>query len=120
MPIYEYQCESCDHLLEKLQKLSDDPLKDCPSCHEATLTKLVSAAAFRLKGSGWYETDFKTGSKKNVHGGSEGTESKSTSNGESSSSSADSSSSSKSEKQSSTKSESKSSGSAGSTSNGSN
>ena len=118
MPIYEYQCESCDHRLEKLQKLSDDPLTDCPSCQEATLTKLVSAAAFRLKGSGWYETDFKTGSKKNVHGGSDGTESKSSSNGESSSGSADSSSS-KGDKKSSSKSEGKSSSSAGSSSNGS-
>lgn len=69
MPIYEYQCGACGHKLEKLQKISDDLLKDCPSCSEAALTKLVSAAAFRLKGNGWYETDFKNGSKKNVADG---------------------------------------------------
>ena len=68
MPIYEYQCEKCDHKLEKLQKISDDLLKDCPECGKPALKKLVSAAAFRLKGSGWYETDFKTGKKKNVAG----------------------------------------------------
>lgn len=69
MPIYEYQCEACGHRLEKLQKIADDPLKDCPACDKPELRKLVSAAAFRLKGGGWYETDFKTGSKKNVlHG----------------------------------------------------
>jgi len=69
MPIYEYQCESCDHRLEKIQKMADDPLKDCPACETPSLKKLVSAAAFRLKGGGWYETDFKTGSKKNsLHG----------------------------------------------------
>ena len=68
MPIYEYQCEACDHKMEKLQKLSDEPLKVCPICDEPTLNKLVSAAAFRLKGGGWYETDFKTGKKKNVAG----------------------------------------------------
>ncbi|MDA0977592.1 MAG: zinc ribbon domain-containing protein [Proteobacteria bacterium] len=68
MPIYEYECEACHHRLEKLQKISDEPLKVCPSCSKPSLNKLVSAAAFRLKGSGWYETDFKTGKKKNVHG----------------------------------------------------
>jgi len=68
MPIYEYQCEACDHKMEKLQKLSDEPLKVCPICNEPTLNKLVSAAGFRLKGGGWYETDFKTGKKKNVAG----------------------------------------------------
>ncbi len=69
MPIYEYQCQACGHRLEKLQRISDDPLKDCPACSKSELQKLVSAAAFRLKGGGWYETDFKNGSKKNVlHG----------------------------------------------------
>ena len=68
MPIYEYQCEACDHRMEKLQKLSDEPLKVCPICNEPMLNKLVSAAGFRLKGGGWYETDFKTGKKKNVAG----------------------------------------------------
>ncbi len=66
MPIYEYQCSACGHRLEKLQKISDDPLKDCPNCSKPELQKLVSAAGFRLKGGGWYETDFKKGSKKNV------------------------------------------------------
>lgn len=64
MPIYEYRCESCGAEVEKLQKISDPPLKDCPACGKAALAKRVSAASFRLKGSGWYETDFKTGKKK--------------------------------------------------------
>jgi len=59
MPIYEYRCTECDHRLEKLQRMADDPLKDCPECNKPALKKLVSAAAFKLKGSGWYETDFK-------------------------------------------------------------
>ena len=71
MPIYEYQCEACEHELEVLQKLSDARLTDCPDCGEASLKKKVSAAGFRLKGSGWYETDFKTGNKKNLAGGSD-------------------------------------------------
>ena len=66
MPIYEYQCQACQHKLEKLQKISDEPLKMCPACNKAELKKLVSASAFRLKGGGWYETDFKTGNKKNL------------------------------------------------------
>ena len=66
MPIYEYQCQSCGHELEKIQRMSDAPLTDCPECGESALKRLVSAAGFRLKGGGWYETDFKTGSKKNV------------------------------------------------------
>ena len=66
MPIYEYQCEACGHVFEKLQKISETPLMKCPDCGEEALKKLVSAPAFRLKGAGWYETDFKTGSKKNV------------------------------------------------------
>lgn len=72
MPIYEYQCQSCDKQTEALQKMSDEPLLDCPHCGESALKKKVSAAAFRLKGGGWYETDFKTGSKKNLAGGGEG------------------------------------------------
>lgn len=70
MPIYEYQCKSCGHEMEAFQRLSDDPLKECPSCGDLELTKLVSAAGFRLKGGGWYETDFKTGKdkKKNLAG----------------------------------------------------
>jgi putative FmdB family regulatory protein len=59
MPIYEYRCSSCGHELEALQKFSDAPLATCPSCHAATLVKLLSAAGFKLKGSGWYATDFK-------------------------------------------------------------
>ena len=59
MPIYEYECHVCGHRLEKLQKISDQPLTDCPACEEPGLRKLVSAVAFRLSGSGWYETDFK-------------------------------------------------------------
>ena len=59
MPIYEYRCGACGHELEVLQKLSEAPLSDCPECHNSTLTKLVSAAGFQLKGSGWYATDFK-------------------------------------------------------------
>ncbi|MEZ5449529.1 MAG: zinc ribbon domain-containing protein [Thiolinea sp.] len=66
MPLYDYQCTACGHELEALQKISDAPLQDCPACHTASLQKQVSAAAFRLSGSGWYETDFKTGSKKNL------------------------------------------------------
>lgn len=67
MPIYEYRCDSCGHEMEKLQRMSDDPLRDCPDCGEAELRRLVSAAGFRLKGAGWYETDFKKGDKKNLH-----------------------------------------------------
>ena len=72
MPIYEYQCQSCGQHTEVIQKLSDEPLVDCPACGAAALKKKVTAAAFRLKGGGWYETDFKTGDKKNLAGGDEG------------------------------------------------
>ena len=68
MPIYEYQCQSCQHQLEVLRKISDEPLVTCPECGKDSLRKKVSAAAFRLKGGGWYETDFKTGDKKNLAG----------------------------------------------------
>ena len=71
MPIYEYQCLACGKELEALQKISDAPLEDCPACGAASLKKKVSAAAFRLKGGGWYETDFKTGNKKNLAGGAD-------------------------------------------------
>jgi putative FmdB family regulatory protein len=71
MPIYEYQCQSCEHQLEVLRKISDEPLVTCPECGKDSLRKKVSAAAFRLKGGGWYETDFKTGDKKNLAGSSE-------------------------------------------------
>jgi putative FmdB family regulatory protein len=66
MPIYEYQCQDCGHELEKLQRISDEALTDCPSCGDAGLKRLVSAAGFRLKGAGWYETDFKKGNQKNL------------------------------------------------------
>ncbi len=68
MPFYEYQCTKCGHEEEVLQKISDKPLKKCPECGKSTMQKKVSAAAFRLKGGGWYETDFKSGNKKNVTG----------------------------------------------------
>lgn len=68
MPIYEYQCQACEHNLEVLQKLSDAPLEECPECGKSTLKKKISAVGFRLKGGGWYETDFKTGNKKNLAG----------------------------------------------------
>ena len=63
MPIYEYKCDQCGHHLEALQKISEEPLIYCPECGDAALRKQVSAAAFRLKGTGWYETDFKDGGK---------------------------------------------------------
>lgn len=63
MPIYEYQCEACDHKMEALQKMADAPLTECPACQQPALKKLISAAAFKLKGSGWYETDFKNNNK---------------------------------------------------------
>ena len=59
MPIYEYRCASCGHEVEALQKLTDPPLTECPSCHKQELRKQVSAAGFQLKGSGWYVTDFR-------------------------------------------------------------
>ena len=65
MPIYEYRCSACAAELEKLQKIADAPLVECPVCGKPALVKLVSASSFRLKGSGWYETDFKTGKKRN-------------------------------------------------------
>jgi putative FmdB family regulatory protein len=60
MPIYEYQCQKCHHHLEALQKISDKPLRECPECGKHTLKRLLSAPLFRLSGSGWYETDFKS------------------------------------------------------------
>jgi putative FmdB family regulatory protein len=68
MPIYEYSCESCGHELEALQGLQDDLLTDCPECGASALRKRISRVAFRLKGSGWYETDFKDKDKRNVAG----------------------------------------------------
>lgn len=66
MPIYEYQCGSCEHIFDVLQKINDDLLTYCPECGEPKLKKLLSAPNFRLKGAGWYETDFKKGNKRNL------------------------------------------------------
>jgi putative FmdB family regulatory protein len=60
MPFYEYECSNCKFYVEVLQKISDEPLKKCPSCKKQAMKKLVSAPAFRLAGGGWYETDFKS------------------------------------------------------------
>ncbi len=59
MPIYEYQCTACGHQLETIQKISEAPLKKCPQCEKDALQKLISAAGFQLKGTGWYATDFR-------------------------------------------------------------
>ena len=69
MPIYEYECQKCGHTLEALQKFSDKPLRECPECGKHQLKRLVSAPMFRLAGSGWYETDFKSDkeTKRNIH-----------------------------------------------------
>jgi putative FmdB family regulatory protein len=64
MPIYEYRCAACGHEIEALQKLSEAPLTECPACHEPQLKKLLSAAGFQLKGSGWYVTDFRNSGSK--------------------------------------------------------
>lgn len=75
MPIYEYKCGQCGHTLDALQKLADDPLKDCPECETPSLKRLISAPAFRLKGGGWYETDFKSDKEKKrnlADGGADG------------------------------------------------
>ncbi len=61
MPIYAYKCESCGHAKDVLQKISDQPLNDCPSCGQPTFRKQLTAAGFQLKGSGWYVTDFRGG-----------------------------------------------------------
>lgn len=69
MPIYEYRCDACGEQMEKLQRMNDDRLVDCPACGKPALVRLVSAAAFRLKGAGWYETDFKKDNKRNLADG---------------------------------------------------
>ncbi|MDO9371521.1 MAG: zinc ribbon domain-containing protein [Gammaproteobacteria bacterium] len=66
MPIYEYECTACGHRLEVIQKFSDAPLAECPACGKSALHKLLSAPSFHLKGSGWYQTDFKEGGKKKL------------------------------------------------------
>ena len=72
MPIYEYRCNHCGHELETIQKISESPLTFCPACETEGLKKKISAAVFRLRGSGWYETDFKSDNKKNVAGDDDG------------------------------------------------
>lgn len=66
MPIYEYECTSCHHQFDMMQKISEAPVKQCPQCFEPTAIRLVSAAGFQLKGSGWYATDFKNKGKPGV------------------------------------------------------
>ena len=68
MPIYEYKCQNCEHYFEVLQRISEEPLSTCPECKKNALKKLVSAPNFRLKGKGWYETDFKKDNQKNLAG----------------------------------------------------
>ena len=75
MPIYAYACKECDHTLDALQKIADEPLVDCPECGEPALKKLLSAPRFRLKGQGWYETDFKKENQRNLHGDKESSKS---------------------------------------------
>jgi putative FmdB family regulatory protein len=72
MPIYEYQCSKCGHEIEVIQKMADDPLKECPECHQDTVCKLVSAAGFQLKGTGWYVTDYSSKGKAKVKDASSG------------------------------------------------
>lgn len=72
MPIYEYQCSECAHELEVIQGMNDPELSDCPKCEKPGLKRLISAAGFRLKGGGWYETDFKSGNQRNLAGDSGG------------------------------------------------
>lgn len=81
MPIYEYQCQACGHEFETIQKMSESPLTDCPECNKPELKKLISAAGFQLKGTGWYVTDFKDGGsgkkkKEGEKGGSTSSDSK--------------------------------------------
>ena len=72
MPIYDFACSRCGHGFERLQKLSDADPTVCPACGQGSVSRKVTAPSFRLAGSGWYETDFKTGNKKNLVGGGEG------------------------------------------------
>lgn len=76
MPIYEYGCQNCNHIVDVLQKISDAPLTDCPECGQSTLKRLISAPRFRLKGQGWYETDFKKENQRNLHGERESSDAK--------------------------------------------
>lgn len=85
MPIYAYRCSSCGHGADVMQKLSEAPLTVCSACGEPTFSKQITAAGFQLKGSGWYATDFKNGSKaakKDTTSGDKATETKTTENTE--------------------------------------
>ena len=82
MPIYEYQCKSCSHELEVIQKIQRGAFEICPECGKPELSKLISAAGFRLKGGGWYETDFKSGDKKKNIAGDKSDSPASSSSGE--------------------------------------
>lgn len=93
MPIYEYQCKSCGHKLEALQKFSDAPLTECPNCNQQELQKLISASGFQLKGTGWYATDYTNKGKPPKSEDTGGSDSKSSSDSSSGSSSSSSSSS---------------------------
>src|SRR6201992_3526129 len=86
MPFYEYECSNCKFYTEVMQKISDTPLSKCPSCGKKALVKLISAPNFRLKGGGWYETDFKGDkeNKRNLAGGDDSPPPKSESSGSSS------------------------------------
>jgi putative FmdB family regulatory protein len=82
MPIYEYGCMKCDYKLDALQKVADAPLVVCPECDGPALKRLLSAPRFRLKGQGWYETDFKTDNQRNLHGDKEHKAAKDSSSGD--------------------------------------
>lgn len=71
MPIYEYECKNCHHQFDLMQKMSEEPVKQCPKCYKNTAVRMVSAAGFQLKGSGWYQTDFKDKPKKSANQGQE-------------------------------------------------
>lgn len=71
MPIYAYACKTCEHTLDVLQKIADEPLVDCPECGGPALKRLITAPRFRLKGQGWYETDFKKDNQRNLAGDKE-------------------------------------------------
>jgi putative FmdB family regulatory protein len=84
MPFYEYECKACGAHHEAMQKISDPPLKKCPECGKSRLVKLISAPVFRLKGGGWYETDFKSDqeTKRNLAGEEKGEKADSTDKGD--------------------------------------
>ena len=89
MPIYEYQCGSCGHRLEAFQKMTETPLLDCPKCQKPRLQKLVSAAGFQLKGTGWYATDFRNKDNKSQKPSETKEEAKTTSDSKSTDASSD-------------------------------